>query len=233
MKRYLFWLCILAVCCFAQPYPPPEYNTGNTDPAVRHGNGQWSPNDCLKFDAKGQAVSTGGPCASGLPSGIVVMVIAGACPAGFDEVPQLSGRVVLGTLAANADIGTTGGADFVTPGGAVSQPTFTGSSASTSADSAGMPAGTVSQPTFTGTLNQSTSADGAGTPSGTVSQPTFTGDALAGHSHGVGTYATSAHTGTAVADHASHTHTYTDVLNHTHTVSVTDPGHTQDRKSVV
>lgn len=30
----------------------------------------------------------------------------------------------------------------------------------------------------------------------------------------------SAHTGTAVADHASHTHTYTDVIAHTHTIPV-------------
>lgn len=38
--------------------------------------------------------------------------------------------------------------------------------------------------------------------------------------------AVSAHAGAAVADHASHTHTYTDVLNHTHVIDVTDPGHT-------
>jgi hypothetical protein len=38
--------------------------------------------------------------------------------------------------------------------------------------------------------------------------------------------AVDAHAGAAVADHASHTHTYTDVLNHTHTITVTDPGHT-------
>lgn len=56
--------------------------------------------------------------------------------------------------------------------------------------------------------------------SGIVSQPTFTGSALATHSHGVGTLATSAHTGTAVADHASHTHTYTDVPNHVHVQTV-------------
>lgn len=36
------------------------------------------------------------------------------------------------------------------------------------------------------------------------------------HSHGVGTIAASAHAGAAVADHASHTHTYTDVPNHVH-----------------
>lgn len=61
------------------------------------------------------------------------------------------------------------------------------------------------------------------TPSGDVSQPTFTGSALAGHSHGSGTLVPSAHSGTAVADHSSHTHTYSDVVNHTH--PVIDPGH--------
>jgi hypothetical protein len=43
---------------------------------------------------------------------------------------------------------------------------------------------------------------------------------------GAKTKAISAHSGTAVASHASHTHTYSQVLNHTHTVTVTDPGHT-------
>lgn len=42
---------------------------------------------------------------------------------------------------------------------------------------------------------------------------------------GAKTKAISAHTGTAVADHASHTHTYTEVPNHTHPVNITDPGH--------
>lgn len=37
-------------------------------------------------------------------------------------------------------------------------------------------------------------------------------------------HAALAHAGAAVADHASHTHTYTQVPNHTH--PVTDPGHT-------
>jgi len=42
---------------------------------------------------------------------------------------------------------------------------------------------------------------------------------------GAKTKAISAHSGTAVADHSSHTHTYTEVLNHTHAVTITDPGH--------
>lgn len=38
------------------------------------------------------------------------------------------------------------------------------------------------------------------------------------HSHGAGTI--------AVGDHASHTHQYSQVPNHTHPVNITDPGHT-------
>lgn len=43
---------------------------------------------------------------------------------------------------------------------------------------------------------------------------------------GAKTKAISAHSGAAVADHAAHTHSYTEVLNHTHNVNITDPGHT-------
>ena len=41
---------------------------------------------------------------------------------------------------------------------------------------------------------------------------------------GAKTKAISAHAGAAVDDHASHTHTYSQIVNHTH--PVTDPGHT-------
>ncbi len=54
------------------------------------------------------------------------------------------------------------------------------------------------------------------TATGSVSAPTFTGAALGTHSHGAGTYVPSAHAGTAVADHGSHTHDYTQVPNHVH-----------------
>jgi hypothetical protein len=57
------------------------------------------------------------------------------------------------------------------------------------------------------------------TSSGTVSQPTFSGNALGTHSHTAGTLVPSAHAGAAVADHASHTHTYTQVPNHLHTLA--------------
>jgi hypothetical protein len=47
---------------------------------------------------------------------------------------------------------------------------------------------------------------------------------------GAKTKAISAHSGTAVAAHASHTHTYSQVVNHTHTISVTDPGHVHTQR---
>lgn len=76
----------------------------------------------------------------------------------------------------------TSGAKTVAAAGSVSQPTFTGSSASTSAVSAGTPAGTVAAPTFTGDVVSSTAVS-AGTPAGTNSVPTFTGSPLATHAH--------------------------------------------------
>lgn len=125
-----------------------------------------------------------------------------------------AGRFLLGADGSHA-LGTTGGSD--TPAGTVSTPTFTGQSAqSTSSNSAGTPAGSVDAPVFTGTPSQNTSLVSAGTPAGSNSAPSFTGSPLGAHSHGPGTLAPSAHAGTAVQDHASHTHTYTQVPNHVH-----------------
>ncbi len=44
------------------------------------------------------------------------------------------------------------------------------------------------------------------------------------HSHAVGTI--------AAGDHAAHTHGYSTVLNHTHTVNITDPGHTHGGRGI-
>jgi len=110
------------------------------------------------------------------------------------------------------------------------------------AASAGTPSGTNSAPTFTGAPlathlhavgTYDLAAISAGTPAGTISWPvtvpvatwpagvpTFAGSALGTHSHGAGTYLPSAHAGTAVANHASHTHTYTEVPNHVHVENI-------------
>jgi len=128
--------------------------TGATGPAGPTG----APGNAGTNGTTGATGATGatGP---GFTAGVIVLIVSGTCPAGFVEETTLSGRMVLGTLAANADVGGTGGADAITP------------------------AGTVSAPTFTGTSNITTSAVSAGTPAGTNSAPTFTGSALATHAH--------------------------------------------------
>lgn len=120
-----------------------------------------------------QGYSTGG----GIPSGLIVLSLS-SCPTGFSEVTALNGKFLQGTLAANGDVGTTGGNTTVTPSGTVSQPTLAMNSYT--------PAGSVSAPTFTGTQG-TTSATSGGTPAGTLtwpaSVPTFSGSALAAHAH--------------------------------------------------
>lgn len=142
-----------------------------------------------------------------LPAGIIVMWagLISLIPAGWllcdgtNGTPDLRSLFIQGA-AAGQDPGATGGSTSYTPAGTVSQPTFTGQSGTTSATS-------------------------AGTPSGSVSAPTFTGSALGTHTHGTGTLAVSAHAGSAVADHAAHTHSVTsnvavaDHASHTHTTA--------------
>ncbi len=45
---------------------------------------------------------------------MTVVVTTGTCPAGYTEVAGLNGKFLLGTLAANKDIGGTGGSDTIT-----------------------------------------------------------------------------------------------------------------------
>lgn len=110
-------------------------------------------------DGSGAWVSMKGSSSGSIPAGSILLIDSGACPTDFAEVSGLSGKTLLGTVAANADVGGTGGADTITPTGSVAAPVFTGST------------------------NQATSAVTGGTPSGIVSQPTFTGSALATHAH--------------------------------------------------
>jgi hypothetical protein len=102
----------------------------------------------------------------GLPSGAIVLIDSGACPAGTGEVAGLDGVLPLGTVAANGNIGTTGGANTITPAGSNSAPAFTGDSVSTNSVSGGTPAGTNSAPALT--MNSYT-------PAGTNTAPAFTG----------------------------------------------------------
>lgn len=99
------------------------------------------------------------PSSGGLPSGLIVMTLT-SCPAGFSEVASLSGKFVLGTVAANGNVGTTGGSDNITPAGTNSAPAFTGNA--WSAPAVSWPAGV---PTHSGTA------------------ASFSGNALGTHAH--------------------------------------------------
>lgn len=93
----------------------------------------------------------------GLLSGMIMFIDTGSCPAGWTELSGLNGRYLLGTLAANGDVGTTGGSL-----------NLAGSSATTSAVSGGTPAGTVSTPTVTMDSYTPTGTNGTGAVTGTT-----------------------------------------------------------------
>ena len=119
------------------------------------------------------------------PSGAIFFITSGTCPTGTTEASDLNGKTLFGTLAANKDVGATGGSDTITPAGANSAPAFTGSAATSTGTSGGTPAGTISYPAnvpgFTGGAATSTGTSG-GTPAGTISYPanvpSFSGGAV-------------------------------------------------------
>jgi hypothetical protein len=124
--------------------------------------------DGLSWNAV-NSVGSGG----GIPAGLITLIETGVCPTGWAEVSALNGKTLIGTLAANKDVGTTGGLDNITPEGTNGALTFTGSSANTNSVSAGTPAGTNGTSTVTplGTINTPTISWPAGVPtiSGTTS----------------------------------------------------------------
>lgn len=62
----------------------------------------------------GSAWSAVGGSSEGVPAGSILLIASGACPTGYAEETALNGKTLVGTLAANADIGTTGGSDTIT-----------------------------------------------------------------------------------------------------------------------
>jgi hypothetical protein len=89
-----------------------------------------------------------------IPAGMISFVVTGICPPGYSEVAALNGQILRGTVAANLDIGTTGGSDTLTPSGTVAAPTFTGSSVTVPAETIVWPTGVPIQSADTfGTTN--------------------------------------------------------------------------------
>ena len=105
--------------------------------------------------------------------GQIILLTSGTCAAGWTEVSALNGVFLQGTIAANGDVGTSGGHATITPTGTVSTPTFTGS------------AGTVPAETFTGSaLGTHTHTV---TPTGTNAATATTGNCAATQAKGTST----------------------------------------------
>lgn len=161
-----------------------------------------------------------------VPSGMIMLTLSSACPTGFTEVAALNGKFVQGTLAANSNVGTTGGSASITPTATSTTPAFTGTTnQSDSAVSAGTPAGTNSTTSATpaGTVawpgsvptnaSTTTGSTSAGTPAGTISAISASATAA---------LTTAASSGQSTANN-SHTHpapTFTGSAMSTHSHSV-------------
>lgn len=85
---------------------------------------QW-----FDFATKSWTCQTDSGGGAGVPAGSILLIVSGTCPSGYAEETALNGKTLFGTLAANSDIGTTGGNDNITPAGTNSAPTFTGDAA--------------------------------------------------------------------------------------------------------
>lgn len=152
---------------------------------------------CIRHD--------GTSCGSTTPPGLINPTLLSACPAGFSQVTTLDGKMPVGTIAAHANVGTTGGSDSVTPSGTVDSPVFTGDEMPThqhqlpfEVDQDNLAVGFIK----TGNYGVGTDAQGsilqfnndgvtspqqmvsltdavtAGTPTGSVSAPNFSGAAF-------------------------------------------------------
>lgn len=107
----------------------------------------------------------GGGSSEGVPVGSILLIKSGTCPTGYTEDTDLNGRTVIGTLAANGNVGTTGGSDTLTPSGTIAWPagvpTHTGTAASFTGNALGTHAHEL--PLHGGTTPRITAGYGTGT----------------------------------------------------------------------
>jgi len=140
MRQVMIPLVAFVFFFFQAPYNPHSGCLNGQAPVWSAGNNRW---ECTT------------PGGGGLPTGGIMLIDSGSCPGGYAEVPGLDANFIRGTVAANADVGTTGGADSGTPAGTNSTAAFT-------------PAGTNSTAAFTPAGTNSTAAF---TPAGTIAWP--------------------------------------------------------------
>ena len=125
--------------------------------------------------------------------GTISFVTTGNCPTGWTEITELNGKTLVGTLAANGNVGTTGGLDSITPAGTNNALIFTGTPITftevinhTHAVTSVGSAATGSTTNLTGASDTSsttaTAVNPSGgvasfvkTPAGSINTPVFTG----------------------------------------------------------
>lgn len=165
MKKLLLTFALLASTGFSQTIQTPSRLTfRTTDPTNPCNNSApltWVPPTSSLWGCVANSwLQLNTPS---VPTGSIIMITSGTCPANYSEVTALDGVTVIGTLSSHMDVGGTGGNNNLTP------------------------SGTNSTPLFTGTGGQSTSSNTAGTPAGTVGAITMSGStaAEASHTHSV------------------------------------------------
>lgn len=107
-----------------------------------------------------------------LPSGTIVVSLT-TCGSGWTEATELNGKTLVGTLAANGNVGSVGGSDSITPTGSITAPTFTGT-VNTLAVTAHTSVATK-QGTAAGNVITTGNHVITGIPGGTNSIPVFSG----------------------------------------------------------
>jgi hypothetical protein len=123
-------------------------------------------------------VKNGLPTANGgVPSGMIEFVNTGSCPTGYTQL-SLAGDYILLTVAANGDVGTTGGS---LTSGATSAGTPAGTNGTASVAFVGTKFTTSSSGSYAFTSLGGTAAAASGSHS--VPAETFTGSAMATHTH--------------------------------------------------
>lgn len=124
-------------------------------------------------------------CGSPVATGQITVILSGTCPIGFTEVAGLNGKTVIGTIAANGNVGTTGGSDSITPAGTVSAPNFAGNPLPNHTHIISGSVGAVSAGSVVPTASAAlTTAPGAGQ---NTANNTHTHPALPAHTHPAGT----------------------------------------------
>lgn len=165
------------------------------------------------------------PAGGGLPSGAIILITSGTCPAGTTEAVELAGYTLVGTLATHSDINTTGGNDNITPAG-----TFAGDALAAHAHTT-LASGSVDAHSHTTLANGTVGSHShttlaAGSNAWPAGVPTFSGTSLAGHSHTILAADAGGHTHLTLArDAGGHAHTTwaKDLGGHAHELPFTNP----------